>query len=73
MTDMTRQDKEDALTEALSHLEQAEALIRKTGDQSLIAYTADQIDSSHQMLGNGIYQLVEQYRDNLQNETEDLS
>lgn len=61
-----KQEKVEALTEAMELLGQAEELIRSVGSANLNAYAADQINASERVMGEQVFQTVERAKKELE-------
>jgi hypothetical protein len=68
---MDNQNKIAELQEAQNLLSQAEDIIRQVGDLHLEKYVADYIDSNQRMLGDGMYQLIQNHINELEEEAEE--
>jgi hypothetical protein len=68
---MNNQDKIDSLREAQNLLSLAEDIIRQVGDLHLEKYVADHIDSNQRMLGDGMYNRVQNLINALEEEVEE--
>jgi len=61
-----KQEKIEALEEAMELLGQAEELIRSVDSRNLNAYAADQINASERVMGEQVFQVVEKAKEALE-------
>jgi len=65
MKNITKDEQQTILLDALEHLAQAEDAVRSLDDTYLNAYVADHIDAQGRMLGKGLAGLLQKKLDEL--------
>jgi hypothetical protein len=70
-TNRDREEKREILEEAMDFLARAEELVRSVDDPYLDAYVADQINATETVMGEQLYQTLQNAVNELEKEGED--